>query len=81
VAANISRRGTTVLNKEEMEFEIASERKFIEKQKLKKQAVHDNNLGVRPGGISSDLAAFDMAIERAEARIALHEKNIRELEK
>jgi len=68
------------LNKEEMEFEIASERKFIEKQKLKKQAMHDNNLGVREGGISSDLAAFDMAIERAEARIALHEKNIREIE-
>lgn len=68
------------MNKEEMEFEIASERKFIEKQKLKKQVMHDNNLGARAGGISSDLAAFDMAIERAEARIALHEKNIRELE-
>ena len=69
------------MTKEQIEFEIASERKFIEKQKLKKQTMHDNNLGVRDGGISSDLAAFDMSIERAEARIALHEKNIRELEK
>ena len=73
------------MNKDELidalKYQIALERKFIEKQKLKKQAMHDNNLGVREGGISSDLAAFDMAIERAEARIALHEKNIRELEK
>lgn len=68
------------MTKEEMEFEIACERKFIEKQKLKKQAMHENNLGVREGGISSDLAAFDIAIERAEARISLHENKIRGLQ-
>jgi len=33
------------------------------------QLMREYDLHVRPGGIDADIAAFDMAIENAEARI------------
>jgi hypothetical protein len=37
------------------------------------------NSGVRSGTISADLAAFDISIWNAEARIAKHEEQLKEL--
>ena len=79
MAANISRRGTTVLNKEQIEFEIATERKFIERQRQAQIRMSTQNSGVRSGTISADLAAFDISIWNAEARIAEHEEQLKEL--
>jgi hypothetical protein len=31
--------------------------------------MREYDIGIRPGGIDADIAAFDMAIENAEARI------------
>ena len=81
MAANISRRGTTVLTKEQIEFEIASERKFIERQRQAQIRMSTQNSGVRSGTISADLAAFDISIWNAEARIAEHEEQLKELQK
>jgi hypothetical protein len=92
VAANNTKRGTTVLTtyditageyivtKDELEFQIATERKFIEKQRAAQQRMRNLETGVRSGNISADLAAFDMSVWKSEERIAEHEKKIKELE-
>ena len=81
MAANISRRGATVLTtyditaeryivtKDELEFQIATERKFIEKQRAAQDRMRNLETGVRSSNISADLAAFDMAVQKAEDRI------------
>jgi predicted nucleic acid-binding Zn-ribbon protein len=80
VAANISRRGATVLTKDELKFEIASEERFITKQRDKMDRMRSQNSGFRSGSISTDLAMFEISISNAEDRIAEHEKKIKELE-
>lgn len=80
MAANITRRGATVLTKDELQFEIASEERFITKQRDKMARMRDNNKGVRAGDISTSLAMFEISISNAEDRIAEHKKKIRELE-
>jgi archaellum component FlaC len=81
VAANISRRGTTVLKTaDELRHEIASEERFITKQQAKMDRMRSLEAGVRSNTISTDLAMFEISISNAEDRIAEHKKKIRELE-
>jgi hypothetical protein len=81
VAANISRRGATVLKTaDELRHEIASEERFITKQRDKMDRMRSQNSGFRSGNISTDLAMFEISISNAEDRIAEHKKKIRELE-
>jgi hypothetical protein len=80
VAANNGRRGATVLIKEELEYQIATEQAFIKKQRAAQDRMRTQNSGVRSGSISADLAAFDLTIFNAKDRIAEHEKKIEELE-
>jgi hypothetical protein len=74
VAASNTRRGATVLNKDELEFQIATDRKLIEKHRASQELMRTQNSGVRSGNISADLAAFDMAIQKAELRIWANEQ-------
>jgi predicted nucleic acid-binding Zn-ribbon protein len=80
VAANNARRGATVLTKEQLQHEIASEERFITKQREKMDRMRSLETGVRSGTISTDLAMFEISISNAEDRIAEHKKKIRELE-
>lgn len=68
------------MNKEELEYQIATEQAFIKKQRAAQERMRTQNSGVRSGSISSDLAAFDMAIERAELRIWANEQALELLE-
>jgi hypothetical protein len=69
VAASNIRRGATVLTKEELEYQIGTVRKFIEKQRAAQDRMRTQNSGVRSSSISADLAAFDVAVQNAEDRI------------
>jgi len=80
VAANISRRGTTVLKTaDELRHDIASEERFIIKQRDKMDRMRRLEKGVRSGNISSDLAMFEISIENAEARISVMETQLRNM--
>ena len=57
------------MTKEELEYQIATERKFIEKQRAAQERMRTQNSGVRSSSISADLAAFDVAVQNAEDRI------------
>jgi hypothetical protein len=72
--------GEYIVTKDELEFQIATERKFIEKQRAAQDRMRTQNSGVRSSNISADLAAFDMSVWKSEERIAEHEKKIKELE-
>ena len=72
--------GEYIVTKDELEFQIANERKFIEKQRAAQDRMRTQNSGVRSSNISADLAAFDMSVWKSEERIAEHEKKIEELE-
>ena len=54
---------------EQTEYQIGCERKLIERLQRSQQLMREYDLHVRPNGIGADIAAFDMAIESAEARI------------
>ena len=58
-----------IVTKDELEFQIATERKFIEKQRAAQDRMRNLETGVRSSNISADLAAFDMAVQKAEDRI------------
>ena len=57
------------MTKEELEFQIATEQAFINKQRAAQDRMRTQNSGVRSSSISADLAAFDMAVQKAEDRI------------
>lgn len=80
VAANISRRGATVLKTaDELRHDIASEERFIIKQRDKMDRMRRLEKGVRSGNISSDLAMFEISIENAEARISVMQTQLRNM--
>ena len=80
MAANISRRGTTVLKTaDELRHDIASEERFIIKQREKMDRMRRLEKGVRSGNISSDLAMFEISIENAEARISVMQAQLRNM--
>jgi len=54
---------------EQTEYQIACERKLIERLQRSQQIMREYDIGIRPGGIDADITAFDMAIESAKARI------------
>ena len=68
------------MTKDELQFDIASEKRFITKQQAKMDRMRSQNSGVRSGDISTSLAMFEISISNAEDRIAEHKKKIRELE-
>jgi hypothetical protein len=57
------------MTKEELEYQIGTVRKFIEKQRAAQDRMRTQNSGVRSSSISADLAAFDVAVQNAEDRI------------
>lgn len=57
------------MTKEELDYQIATEQAFIKKQRAAQDRMRTQNSGVRSGSISADLAAFDMAVQKAEDRI------------
>ena len=65
---------------DELRHDIASEERFITKQRDKMDRMRSQNSGVRSDSISTDLAMFEISISNAEDRIAEHKKKIRELE-
>jgi hypothetical protein len=80
VAANISRRGTTVLKTaDELRHDIASEERFIKRQRDKIDRMRSLEVGVRSGNISTDLAMAEISIENAEARISVMETQLRNM--
>lgn len=72
--------GKYIVTKDELEYQIATERAFIKKQRAAQDRMRTQNSGVRSGSISADLAAFDLICMNAQDRIAEHEKKIEELE-
>ena len=52
-----------------LKYQIAIEQAFIKKQRAAQDRMRTQNSGVRSGSISADLAAFDMAVQKAEDRI------------
>jgi hypothetical protein len=80
VAANISRRGATVLKTaDELRADIASEERFITNQREKMDRMRSLEAGVRSSSISTDLAMFEISIENAEARISVMEAQLRNM--
>ncbi len=72
------------MNKDELidalKYQIALERKLIERERAAQDRMRTQNSGVRSGSISADLAAYDLICINAQDRIAEHEKKIEELE-
>jgi len=72
------------MNKDEiidaLKYQIALERKLIERERAAQDRMRTQNSGVRSGSISADLAAYDLICMNAQDRIAEHEKKIEELE-
>ena len=72
------------MNKDELidalKYQIALERKLIERERAAQDRMRTQNSGVRSGSISADLAAYDLICMNAQDRIAEHEKKIKELE-
>ena len=72
------------MNKDELidalKYQIALERKLIERERAAQDRMRTQNSGVRSGSISADLAAFDLICMNAQDRIAEHEWKIEELE-
>ena len=65
---------------DELKYQIALERKLIERERAAQDRMRTQNSGVRSGSISADLAAYDLICMNAQDRIAEHEKKIEELE-
>ena len=87
MAARSTRRGTTILTyditageyivtKDELQHQIASEERFITKQREKMDRMRSLEAGVRSGNISTDLAMFQISINNAEARISIMKKEL-----
>ena len=88
MTANISRRGTTVLTYDiteerfvmksfdQLKSDIASEERFITKQREKMDRMRSLEVGVRSGDISTDLAMFQISINNAENRISIMKKEL-----
>ena len=64
---------------DELRHDIASEERFIIKQREKMDRMRRLEKGVRSGNISSDLAMFEISIENAEARISVMQAQLRNM--
>ena len=61
---------------DELKRDIASEERFITKQREKMDRMRSLEAGVRSGDISTDLAMFQISINNAEARISIMQKEL-----
>jgi len=61
---------------DELKSDIASEERFITKQREKMDRMRSLEAGVRSGDISTDLAMFQISINNAEARISIMQKEL-----
>ena len=61
---------------DELKRDIASEERFITKQREKMDRMRSLEAGVRSGDISTDLARFQISINNAEARISIMQKEL-----
>jgi len=59
-----------VNNIDELKHQIASEERFITKQREKMDRMRSLEAGVRSSNISTDLAMFEISINNANERIA-----------
>ena len=80
MASRNTRRGATVLKTaDELRHDIASEERFIIKQREKMDRMRSLETGVRSGDIRTDLAMFEISIENAEARISVMQAQLRNM--
>jgi len=80
VATRSTRRGTTVLKTaDKLKRDIASEERFITKQREKMDRMRRLEAGVRSSNISTDLAMFEISISNAEARISVMQTQLRNM--
>ena len=61
---------------DELKRDIASEERFITKQREKMDRMRSLEAGVRSGDISTDLAMFQISINNAENRISIMKKEL-----
>ena len=61
---------------DELKRDIASEERFITKQREKMDRMRSLEAGVRSSDISTDLAMFQISINNAEARISIMKKEL-----
>ena len=61
---------------DELKSDIASEERFITKQREKMDRMRSLEAGVRSSDISTDLAMFQISINNAEARISIMKKEL-----
>ena len=64
---------------DELRADIASEERFITKQREKMDLMRSLEAGVRSSSISTDLAMFEISIENAEARISVMQTQLRNI--
>ena len=80
MASRNTRRGATVLKTaDELRHDIASEERFIIKQREKMDRMRNLEAGVRSGDISTNLAMFEISISNAEARISVMQTQLRNM--
>ena len=61
---------------DELRADIASEERFITKQREKMDRMRSLEAGVRSSDISTDLAMFQISINNAENRISIMKKEL-----
>lgn len=61
---------------DQLRSDIASEERFITKQREKMDRMRSLEAGVRSSDISTDLAMFQISINNAEARISIMKKEL-----
>jgi len=61
---------------DQLKSDIASEERFITKQREKMDRMRSLEAGVRSGDISTDLAMFQISINNAENRISIMKKEL-----
>ena len=77
MASRNTRRGATILKTfDDLRHDIASEERFIIKQREKMDRMRSLEAGVRSSNISTDLAMFEISISNAEARISIMKKQL-----
>jgi len=64
---------------DEIRADIASEERFITKQREKMDRMRSLEAGVRSSSVSTDIAMFEISIENAEARISVMQTQLRNM--
>ena len=64
---------------DELRHDIASEERFIAKQREKIDRIRSLETGVRSSTISTDLAMLEISINNAEARISVMQTQLRNM--